>query len=219
MQSALQKDMENQTESASDIYIITQSSAGVKRLEAALSLYLSGGGVRFLALSEAQEGGAIPVSAPVLLVLAAGHDALPVRLQTVPNADRFDAPLRLGALLGRIIHHQRRFLQEHTMRPVSIAGRFRLDGTVLHDLKAAGGATQINLTDKERDILWHLAHAPGQFLERKALLDAVWGYADSAETHTLETHIYRLRQKIEADPSAPDILMTVDKGYALKNEG
>ncbi|MBL8640604.1 MAG: winged helix-turn-helix domain-containing protein [Alphaproteobacteria bacterium] len=61
-----------------------------------------------------------------------------------------------------------------------------------------GTNTDIRLTDKERLLLRFLVDAKGQGVSRKDLLKAVWGYADDAETHTLETHVYRLRQKLEA---------------------
>jgi len=74
--------------------------------------------------------------------------------------------------------------------------------------------TEIILTEKERDILLFLHKSKVQ-VSRDDLLQAVWGYGDAIETHTLETHIYRLRQKIETDPSTPQFLMTDDVGYYL----
>ena len=77
------------------------------------------------------------------------------------------------------------------------------------------GAAELRLTEKERDILVALHAAAGGFVERASLLQAVWGYVAEVETHTLETHIYRLRQKIEADPAKPVILVTEENGYRL----
>jgi DNA-binding response OmpR family regulator len=79
---------------------------------------------------------------------------------------------------------------------------------------------EIRLTEKERDILLCLLAAKAQgegggAVERRALLDRVWGYAETVETHTLETHIYRLRQKIEMDPASPQYLLTDGTGYRL----
>lgn len=77
------------------------------------------------------------------------------------------------------------------------------------------GAPALRLTEKERDILLMLHDAGGVPVSRRLLLDRVWGYAGGVETHTLETHIYRLRQKIETDPARPQILLTAGEGYAL----
>lgn len=84
------------------------------------------------------------------------------------------------------------------------------DGTLLRE----GMAAQ-RLTEKERDILIALHAVNGAVVERGALLRAVWGYADAVETHTLETHIYRLRQKIEEDSAHPALLVTAENGYRL----
>ena len=73
----------------------------------------------------------------------------------------------------------------------------------------------INLTEKERDILLFLLQVPGNRISREDLLHHVWGYADGIETHTLETHIYRLRQKIEDSPGKPRVLLTEGDGYRL----
>lgn len=78
---------------------------------------------------------------------------------------------------------------------------------------AAGQA--VRLTEKETAILIALAKANGKPVSRQALLDNVWAYAEGVETHTLETHIYRLRQKIEENPASPTHLITLDEGYAL----
>jgi DNA-binding response OmpR family regulator len=78
-----------------------------------------------------------------------------------------------------------------------------------------GDGDDVRLTEKERDILVTLNALDGAVMERAALLEAVWGYAADIETHTLETHIYRLRQKIEIDPAAPLILITEGNGYRL----
>lgn len=72
----------------------------------------------------------------------------------------------------------------------------------------------IALTRRESDILKKLLQTKGP-VDRRTLLKEVWGYSDRVSTHTVETHIYRLRQKIEADPSAPALIVTVDGGYAL----
>jgi len=73
----------------------------------------------------------------------------------------------------------------------------------------------ISLTEKETLILKYLYGMGNQKVSRSHLLEIVWGYNTDVTTHTLETHIYRLRQKIEKDPSCATILVTVPGGYSL----
>lgn len=73
----------------------------------------------------------------------------------------------------------------------------------------------IDLTDRERDIMAELLIAKSQGCDRDYLLNKIWGYRNDLETHTLETHIYRLRQKIEAEPDNPAFLITIDRGYKI----
>lgn len=72
------------------------------------------------------------------------------------------------------------------------------------------------LTDKELDLLVALYQAPDRTVTKTDLLQNVWGYVEGLETHTLETHIYRLRQKIEIDPARPAAIMTSAGAYHLK---
>ena len=74
---------------------------------------------------------------------------------------------------------------------------------------------KIRLTEKETNILKFLYHATEDVVPRDILLHEVWGYNAGVTTHTLETHIYRLRQKIESDPGKASILITENGGYRL----
>ena len=74
---------------------------------------------------------------------------------------------------------------------------------------------KIRLTEKEASILKFLYRAGGKPVTRDVLLDEVWGYNSGVTTHTLETHVYRLRQKIEPNPSQATILLTEAGGYRL----
>ncbi len=76
----------------------------------------------------------------------------------------------------------------------------------------------IPLTDREVDILAYLAKHKGQAVARADLLKNVWKFQPDVDTHTLETHIYRLRQKMEESADAPKILLTADGGYHLHGE-
>lgn len=116
-------------------------------------------------------------------------------------------PVRLGSLLD----HIKRLL--HAQGPAFIKiGPYRLDITKA-ELSRKG--TLIKLTEKESDILQLLQEHNGESLSRQKILDALWGYAQDVETHTLETHMYRLRQKIEKDPGKPKIIITENDGYRL----
>ncbi len=78
---------------------------------------------------------------------------------------------------------------------------------------AKGG--KIRLTEKETSILKFLYRAGDKVITRDVLLHEVWGYNAGITTHTLETHIYRLRQKIEKDPANAQLLITEGGGYKL----
>lgn len=74
---------------------------------------------------------------------------------------------------------------------------------------------RIRLTEKETNILKFLYRAQSGIVPREVLLNEVWGYSAGVTTHTLETHIYRLRQKIEPNPSHSRLLLTEGGGYRL----
>jgi DNA-binding response OmpR family regulator len=79
----------------------------------------------------------------------------------------------------------------------------------------AANKKKIRLTEKETAILKYLYRAGARTIGRDTLLGEVWGYNAGVTTHTLETHVYRLRQKIERDPSQAEILVTEPGGYRL----
>jgi DNA-binding response OmpR family regulator len=89
---------------------------------------------------------------------------------------------------------------------------FRPSAKLLTD---PGGRKKVRLTEKETAILKYLYRAGDRVIGRDTLLGEVWGYNAGVTTHTLETHVYRLRQKIERDPAAAQILVTEPGGYRL----
>lgn len=117
-------------------------------------------------------------------------------------------PARLAVLLMKV-HGLAYASAERVLR----IGAFSLD-LPGKTWRQEGGDTII-LTDRETGLLEALIRAPGHRLERAALLEHVWGYHQNAETHTLETHIYRLRRKIEVDARIPAVLLTDGSGYKL----
>ncbi len=126
--------------------------------------------------------------------------------------EHIDLPLRLGHFIDRLKYHLKRVAMKNTKSTINIRDMV-LDVQEGHLIKK--GQPPIILTEKEVTILSFLAEQKGQAVARQTLLDNVWGYANTVETHTLETHIYRLRQKIEDDPSTPSIVITEDEGYRL----
>ena len=114
-------------------------------------------------------------------------------------------PVRLGALLARV-EDALRHVQSVALGPwtFDVAARMLTDGS----------GRRVRLTDKETAILERLSRADG-VVARDALLAEVWGYSAAVTTHTLETHIYRLRRKIETDPANATLLITEAGGYRL----
>lgn len=113
-------------------------------------------------------------------------------------------PVRLAALMARIEDSLAR-RQNFTLGP----WRFDASARTLED-----GGRLVRLTDKEAAILRWLCQS-GDVVTRDQLLAEVWGYGAAITTHTLETHIYRLRRKIEADPASPRLLLTEPGGYRV----
>ncbi len=127
--------------------------------------------------------------------------------------DYFAKPMRLGALLDRVRFHAQA-AHAGGMPDTIRFGDYVLD-LASGEWSDPESGVKTRLTDKEKRVLMLLHAAQGKLVERQVLLDKVWGYADTLETHTLETHIYRLRRKIERDPARPEILLTDEAGYRL----
>lgn len=122
--------------------------------------------------------------------------------------------LQKPMIMGRVLSNIERILKQGD-EPVLIGiGPFMLD-KIANCLMGASGES-IKITEKERDMLLYLkANAPDS-VSRQDLLESVWGYGENINTHTLETHIYRLRQKIEKNTSEPELLITDGDGYRLE---
>lgn len=118
-------------------------------------------------------------------------------------------PLRAGKVLEGI---RAAFLPNLDFPPSITIGPYEFYPVKML-LKGSGG--EIWLTEKERDLLYFLYTQQGQTVSRADILQRLWGYVEGVETHTLETHFYRLRQKIEVDPTNPKLLVTSENGYML----
>ncbi len=149
---------------------------------------------------------------PIIMLTAADSDADTILgLESGAN-DYITKPFRLGVLLARARAQLRE--HEHTENAQFAVGpyTFRPADKFLVDDETR---RKIRLTEKETAILKFLYRSGGKPVGREVLLDRVWGYNAGVTTHTLETHIYRLRQKIEADPSSARLLVTEPGGYRL----
>ena len=151
------------------------------------------------------------VAAPVIMLTASSSDeATILGLESGAN-DYVTKPFKFSVLLARI----RAQLRSHEASEDAVYHigpyEFRPAQKLLVDAKAR----KIRLTDKESNILKYLYRAGGKSVSREELLTEVWGYNAGVTTHTLETHVYRLRQKIEPDPANARILLTEAGGYRL----
>lgn len=146
-------------------------------------------------------------SAPELSVPAA---CLTLRPREMARKGDLIRPLRWEDLRLRLTHLLSRSADE-TEFAVGSYICTPLERMLLND----EGEEAARLTEKEVTLLRTLADAGPNGVSRSTLLEKVWGYRDDLDTHTLETHIYRLRQKLETDPESPRLLLTLESGYAL----
>ncbi len=139
---------------------------------------------------------------PILLIGGEGAAGLPSLSKPVRLAELV---VRMNALLAAF--------------EASPQAGIRLGGHVFHPtsrLMLTPGGARIRLTEKEAAILLYLHRAAGRAVSRGELLGEVWGYSAAVATHTLETHIYRLRRKIEQAPELARLLVTEEGGYRLE---
>ena len=151
------------------------------------------------------------VKAPVLMLTGHDSDADTILGLDAGANDYVTKPFKFPVLLARIRAQLRQHEQSedavfalgpYTFKPA-------MKTLVTEDEK------KIRLTEKETNILKYLYRAPEGVVPRDVLLHEVWGYNAGVTTHTLETHIYRLRQKIEPEPSNARLLVTESGGYRL----
>ena len=149
--------------------------------------------------------------APVIMLTGHASEDDTVRGLDAGANDYVAKPFRFAVLLARIRAQLRQ--REQTEEASFLIGRFtfRPGAKLLIDPSGA----KIRLTEKETAILKFLYRAGEQAVTREVLLHEVWGYNAGVTTHTLETHIYRLRQKIERDPTRAELLTTEGGGYKL----
>ena len=152
------------------------------------------------------------VKTPIIMLNASDGDAEQILSQDSGANDYVTKPFRLGVLLARLRAQVRHF--ENSEHAVLTIGPFTFKATDKLLVHRKEGH-RIRLTEKESQILRYLYRAGEKAVSRETLLGEVWGYNSAVTTHTLETHIYRLRQKIEENPSEAKLLLTEGGGYRL----
>lgn len=148
---------------------------------------------------------------PVIMLTGNDSDADMVLGLDAGANDYVTKPFKFPVLLARIRAQLRQ--HEHSEDAIFPLGPYSFKPAAKVLIEQDG--SKIRLTEKEASILKFLYRAAANLASRDVLLREVWGYNSNVTTHTLETHIYRLRQKIEADPSNATLLMTESGGYKL----
>jgi DNA-binding response OmpR family regulator len=152
---------------------------------------------------------------PIIMLTGAADEGDVVSGLNAGANDYIAKPFRANELLARLQAQLRLFdtsedavftIGHYTFRPAA-------------KLLIAPDKKRVRLTAKEVDILKFLYRHANQVVSRQVLLGEVWGYNAGVTTHTLETHIYRLRQKIERDPTNCHLLVTAAGGYRLDPAG
>jgi len=152
------------------------------------------------------------VKSTIIMLTGAGTDVDTIMGLDVGANDYVTKPFRIGVLMARLRAHVREHEQSeyavfqigpYSFRP---ADKLMLDNET---------EKKVRLTDKETAIVKFLYLAGERVVGRDVLLGEVWSYNTGVTTHTLETHVYRLRQKIERDPSNAELLVTEPNGYRL----
>ncbi|SIQ89212.1 DNA-binding response regulator, OmpR family, contains REC and winged-helix (wHTH) domain [Rhizobium sp. RU20A] len=147
------------------------------------------------------------------IIMLTGHDTdsdTILGLEAGAN-DYVTKPFRFAVLLARIRAQLRQ--HEQSEDATFTVGPYTFKPS--QKLLTMENGQKIRLTEKEAAIIRYLYRAEQKVVTRDILLEEVWGYNSGVTTHTLETHVYRLRQKIERDPSNAEILVTENGGYKI----
>ena len=149
--------------------------------------------------------------APIIMLTGHDTDSDTILGLELGANDYMTKPFRFAVLLARM----RAQLRQHEASNDAIfnIGPYTFRPSLKYLLNPKGN--KVRLTDKEISILRYLYRAGQRPVSRETLLQEVWGYNSGVTTHTLETHIYRLRQKIDNDAVCPAILVTESRGYKL----
>ncbi|HSP14191.1 MAG TPA: response regulator transcription factor [Thermoanaerobaculia bacterium] len=149
-------------------------------------------------------------NSPVIMLTARGQEIDKIVGLKLGADDYVTKPFSFIELLARVEAVMRRAHRRHGGDEVSF-GNVKLDFRTYQATKAE---QPLELTPREFSILRYFLDHPNEVVSREALLNHVWGYDPSAFTRTVDTHVARLRQKIEAVPAEPKHLITIHRvGY------
>jgi DNA-binding response OmpR family regulator len=152
------------------------------------------------------------IATPIIMLTGASSDSDTILGLDAGANDYVTKPFRFAVLLARI----RAQLRSHETSEDAV---FRIGPYEFRPATKAlidADEKNIRLTEKETSILKYLYRAGEKPVSREELLAEVWGYNAGVTTHTLETHVYRLRQKIEPEPGSAKLLLTEAGGYRLQ---
>jgi DNA-binding response OmpR family regulator len=153
---------------------------------------------------------------PIIMVTASDGEEDVIRGLEAGANDYIAKPFRTNELLARLRAHLRIFESSED-------AAFPVGPYIFHPAKKllqhSVTKMRVRLTDKEVAILKYLYRSDARSVDRQKLLHEVWGYNSAVATHTLETHIYRLRMKMEDHPAKPLLLITDSQGYRLDARG
>lgn len=184
-------------------------SAGEPHVDAILlDAALPDGDGRVFCAELREKGYAMPV---IMLTVSDEEEGIVRGLDAGAN-DYVIKPFRTGELLARLRAQLRMF--DNSEDVVFSIGSYIFRPSA-KQMICSTRKQRIHLTEKETSILKYLYRSGGKPVARQVLLNEVWGYNSAVTTHTLETHIYRLRQKIETDPGRATLLVTEGGGYCL----
>jgi len=192
----------SQTEQRSDLLILDLMMPALDGLEVCKALRARGHGT------------------PILMLTAKSTELDRVLGLELGADDYLTKPFSLAELLARVKALLRRAEMQRAA-PDGTQPRMLRNGSL--EIEPAKrlvrhGGTAVDFTALEFDLLLHFAKHPGRVFSRAQLLDAVWGYSHDGYEHTVTTHINRLRNKLEADPMRPQLILTVrGAGYKLRD--
>ena len=159
-----------------------------------------------------RESGAV---IPIVMLAPVDSDADLIRALNAGANDFVTRSLRIDVFLARLRAHLRQYERNRSL--AFSVGQLVVD-PVTRFVTDRSGRRIASLTVKELQILMYLHSNSPKPTPRIELLERIWGYNPAANTHTVESHIYRLRRKIDTDPEKPPLLKTEKGGYRLAGE-